>query len=316
MSMFKNSRFSLAILLIVVFVFTSFVSRTVLLVADFSHIDFGLIALVKLYGIGLFYDFLAASYYIAPFAFYLIVMPNKVFNSKIHKYIIWLYILTQIYAFAFNGVSEWFFWEEFGKRFNFIAVDYLVYTHEVINNILESYPVPLLVSIVLFISIGIFYMIYKKYSVLQNAFTCKQNFTQRLKIGLVFVLLPFVFFNIFNKQGLSKVSNNVYNNELAKNGFYSLFSAFRNNELPYDEFYKTIDDKQAMNNLYKLEGFDGNKIKSIKKEGIEKKPNVVLIMVESLSAEYMGAFGDKRGLSPKLDKLVKKSLFFDNFYFA
>jgi hypothetical protein len=29
----------------------------------------------------------------------------------------------------------------FASRFNFIAVDYLVYTHEVLGNIWESYPV-------------------------------------------------------------------------------------------------------------------------------------------------------------------------------
>ena len=37
-------------------------------------------------------------------------------------------------------------------------------------------------------------------------------------------------------------------------------------------------------------------------------------MVESLSAEYMGAFGDDRGWTPNLDDLAKRSLFFDNFY--
>lgn len=314
MDIFKKSRFSLAILLIASFVGMSFVSRTVLLVASFNHIDFGLLELLKLYSSGLFYDLVAASYYIAPFAFYLIVIPNKIFNSKIHKYVIWIFIVTQIYSFAFNGVSEWFFWEEFGKRFNFIAVDYLVYTHEVINNILESYPVPLLVSIVLLISVGIFYMIAKKCTVLDHAFTCEYGFFQRVKVGFIFVLLPFVLFGAFNKQDLSQVSQNSYNNELAKNGFYSLFSAFRNNSLDYDEFYKNEDINTVMSDLYDLKGFNGAKTKIIKNDGFEKKTNVILIMVESLSAEYVGAFGDKRGLTPKLDELAKKSMFFDNFY--
>jgi hypothetical protein len=30
---------------------------------------------------------------------------------------------------------------EFGVRYNFIAVNYLIYTNEVIGNIMESYPV-------------------------------------------------------------------------------------------------------------------------------------------------------------------------------
>ena len=47
-----------------------------------------------------------------------------------------------VYALAFGAVGEWLFWDEFGVRFNFIAVDYLVYTTEVIGNIRESYPMP------------------------------------------------------------------------------------------------------------------------------------------------------------------------------
>ena len=46
----------------------------------------------------------------------------------------------------FVALSEWLFWAEFGNRFDFIAVDYLVYTHEVIGNIKESYPVGMLLT--------------------------------------------------------------------------------------------------------------------------------------------------------------------------
>ena len=39
----------------------------------------------------------------------------------------------------FVSVSEFVFWNEFASRFNFIAVDYPVYTREVVGNIRESY---------------------------------------------------------------------------------------------------------------------------------------------------------------------------------
>ena len=45
------------------------------------------------------------------------------------------------FALGFGVMAEkWFFWDEFGVRFNFIAVDYLVYTHEVIGNIRGKLP--------------------------------------------------------------------------------------------------------------------------------------------------------------------------------
>ena len=42
--------------------------------------------------------------------------------------------------------------------------------------------------------------------------------------------------------------------------------------------------------------------------------NIVLITVESLSAEYLQYFGNKDGITPYLDSLIPRSLFFSNFY--
>lgn len=47
-----------------------------------------------------------------------------------------------LWLLTFFKVSEILFWSEFGVRFNFIAVDYLVYTTEVVANIHQSYPLP------------------------------------------------------------------------------------------------------------------------------------------------------------------------------
>lgn len=311
----NQNRFSFLLLIIGIFITISFIGRTILLLTDFIHVDVGFIPLLKLYGVGLFYDLVASSYYIIPLVIYLTVVPNKLFKMKIHKLLFLSLFFIATYLLIFNAVSEWFFWEEFGKRFNFIAVDYLVYTHEVINNILESYPIPLLVSIILIINIILFSFIIRKTSLITRTFGSNQTFIQRAKIGIFFLLLPILFFNILEAQNLSKVSNNQYNNELAKNGFYSLFSAFRNNTLDYNVFYKTKDTATVMKHLDKLENFNDKHLKVVKNgNSNELKYNVMLIMVESLSAEYMGIFGNENKLTPHLDKLTKESLFFDNFY--
>ena len=307
-------RFKLIVLLIGIFIVISFVTRTILLFTDISEVDLGLLSLLRVYGVGLLYDLIASFYYVIPYVIYLIVVPNKIFNSKIHQLIVKLFIFMQMYILIFNGFSEWFFWEEFGKRFNFIAVDYLVYTHEVIHNILESYPIPLLLSVIFVISAILFFLLMKKTHLFKTVFDAHESFAQRLKTGLIWLLIPVVLFNLFNQQDLTKVSDNQYNNELAKNGFYSLFSAFRNNTLDYDEFYVSKDIDIVLENLEKETSLNNQKIKMINKEGEEQKYNVMLIMVESLSAEYMGIYGDKKNLTPHLDELSKKSLFFDHFY--
>lgn len=76
----------------------------------------------------------------------------------------WLAVLTGLYTggIILNAVSEWFFWSEFGVRYNFIAVDYLVYTNEVVGNIMESYPVVPLFAGVLLLTVGCTWLLFRR----------------------------------------------------------------------------------------------------------------------------------------------------------
>ena len=143
----------------IVFISVSFITRTALLLYSFSLVNSSVGELFNLFLVGMFYDMVAYFYYIIPFVIYLFLIPAKIFNSKIHKIFSLIVFFAVLYGVVFNGFSEWFFWDEFGKRFNFIAVDYLVYTHEVIKNIQESYPMPLLITVIFIITAMIFYII-------------------------------------------------------------------------------------------------------------------------------------------------------------
>ena len=76
----------------------------------------------------------------------------------------WLAVLTGLYTggIILNAVSEWFFWSEFGVRYNFIAVDYLAYTNEVVGNIMESYPVVPLFAGVLLLTVGCTWLLFRR----------------------------------------------------------------------------------------------------------------------------------------------------------
>ena len=314
-----TGRFKFATNFIVIFFLVSLITRIVLLGITYDQADMGATALMKVFTIGMLYDFIAVSYYLIPFVIYLILIPNKFFNSKLHKFISLMIYFMVIYSIVFNAFSEYFFWEEFGKRFNFIAVDYLVYTHEVIHNILESYPIPLLLGIIFVLTTGIMYYTYKKTQLHQKAFTCDMPFGKRVKIGMVYLALPLLFFIFLDKQTLTHTCSNTFNRELAKNGLYSLFSAFRHNALDYNEFYKTLPTNKVLQR-YKIlvstgkEQFLNANTRKIVKAGQEHHYNVILVMIESLSAEYVGAFGDKRGLTPHIDKMIKQSLFFNHLF--
>jgi hypothetical protein len=85
-----------------------------------------------------------------------------------------------------NAISKYLFWNEVGVKYNFIAVNYLVYTNEVIGNIMESYPVFPLFSGLFIIAGTVTYFILKKS---RNYIYSIPTFVEKIKIsGLYFTL--------------------------------------------------------------------------------------------------------------------------------
>jgi len=318
------TRYKFLFYFFILFLAISFTSRCTLLFYSLSNIDTQFMELLQLFIVGFFYDIVAYFYYIIPFVIYLFLIPTKIFNSKLHKIISLALFFTVIYGVVFNGFSEWFFWNEFGKRFNFIAVDYLVYTHEVIRNIQESYPMPMLIGVIFVITGTIFSLMAKRSNFFREIFNDRSSYTSRFGVTILLLTAPLLSFYGLSKQSLANgVSENRYNQEVSKNGFYSLFSAFRNNELDYNDFYKTEDTSKVLTSYRHLVksrndrfiSSDLNRtLKETSSDKNEKKHNVMLVMIESLSASYMGVYGDDRGLTPYMDALSKKSLFFSNFF--
>lgn len=317
-----NSHFGGLFVLYLVFVAISFFSRTVFLIMSLGEVSFSPLNFFWSYLGGLFMDTVAYSYFMIPFVLFLVFVPVHMLPSSLRKTLSVIVYFITFYILIFNAVAEYFFWEEFGVRYNFIAVDYLVYTTEVLGNIKESYPLPLLIGGILAIDVALLLTAIKKgWIVSENVL--KLNFRKRLTTGLALLLLPVLSF-ILIKNTTVEITKNRYNNELAKNGIHSLFAAFLNNELDYELFYATRpneDNFKQLRNLLKAENssFVSNDPFDIRRKitatGDEKRYNVVYITVESLSAEFLSYKGSKLGnVTPNLDALADSSLFFTNLY--
>lgn len=317
-----QGRFGGILVLYFVFISISFLSRIVLLGMSFQEVSFNPLNIIWSFLAGLFMDTVAYTYFMIPFVLFLTLAPNRLFNSAIHKGFAYLVYFITFYILIFNGVAEFFFWEEFGVRYNFIAVDYLVYTTEVLGNIKESYPLPALLSGIFIIDVVLTWFIVKK-KYLAQSLTSKSRTKQRLLLGLGLLLLPVLSYLLVSNTTV-EITKNRYNNELAKNGIHSLFSAFLNNDLDYNTFYATQDNKENFKDLHKLLRSENSHYLSDKpfdiareivNSGEEKHYNVVYITVESLSGEFMSYKGSKLGkITPNLDALADSSLFFSNFY--
>lgn len=214
-----------------------------------------------------------------------------------------------------NTVSEFFFWNEFGVRYNFIAVDYLVYTHTVIGNIMESYPIIPLFSVVGLVTLVATYFIVKN----SRLFLQKlPSFSDKIKGFVIYSLLFGLALFLIPKMKQFENSTNLYSNELQSNGIYRFYLAFLNNELDYESFYKTLPEKEVFAILKKQIPTisENSTLRIIKSDSTEIHKNVVLITIESLSAEFLKEYGNQQKITPFLDSLANQSLQFSNLYAA
>ena len=286
----------------------------------FSQIDFSIFHFFRIIGTGLFFDVGVISFFVVVYLIYLFIFPNRWVGSifdKVFNYFFY-FITTLILTFSF--FAEFTFWEEFQNRFNFIAVDYLIYTYEVVQNINQSYPIPLLLAIIFSIVFLLFFIL-KKRNVFTNTFSSKITAKQRVYVVLG-LLIP-ILYGFFITNNDAEWSKNRYENELSKAGIYSFFAAFRNNELSYTDFYKTQDINTSFtllkNNLitkndtlFSKEKYSIERI--IKSDKQEIKPNVIFICLESFNASFLTHFNNKEGITPNLDSLLTKSIYFENMY--
>ena len=254
---------------------------------------------------------------LALFLFFL-PMPALAYSGRSGQWSLYLMGLVFLFGLLFVAVCELVFWNEFSVRFNFIAVDYLVYTTEVIGNIRESYPILTWVSLLVVSTLILFALSRRGLRTRDES----SRFWQRGKVALLWLVLTVVSLLAINGSMKDRTSNS-YVNELAGNGIYQFFAAFRSAHLDYAKFYRTLPDDQALGILrQQLKTPDATFLSSdphdltrlISHPGAEKHLNVVLISVESLSGDYLGTFGNTEHITPYLDSLVSQSVFFDNLY--
>lgn len=279
----------------------------------------GITEFFKIFAIGAVYDIAFVSYAAIPFVVILLALPNRWLQSRPFRLLILVSVFSVLFLLLFNLAAEWLFWEEFSVRFNFISVDYLVYRREVTDNILESYPLLQILSGIFMLSAVLFLFIRKN---ILKSLEFPENFRARLASAVIILTIPVLAFLLLD-QTQHDISDNNYVKELAANGPYQLFAAFRNNSLDYRTFYALGDDRQLSRTLKTEVHETGssfertglyNITRKITGNGPEQKRNIILISVESLSAEYLSRFGSKENITPFMDEWFTQGMLFTNFH--
>ena len=347
-----GSRQGGALLLAASYVLLGSLLRVGLLIASAGEVSWGLATFASLL-VGLLFDLVMAWFLTLPLGLLGAVWPASWSASRWLRLPLRAAWLFGAFLFTFWKISEILFWEEFGVRFNFIAVDYLVYTTEVVKNIRESYNLPLIIGVVLAVATGLF-LLWRRLGFVRrweegaaaDASPRWRDFAALLSPLLVLLLVVYFVGRHDLKDASAARSSvaerltaglrhmgdvqpgwaNSYDAELAKNGEYAFLAAFWANQLEWHRFYPSRPDAVAKLRATLLAqggeaataGGNDDITRRIKPATPARKWNVIQITIESLSAEYVGCYGSPeyqpKNLTPNLDRLSRESLWFSRCY--
>ena len=270
---------------------------------------------------GLWFDLAVVAWFLAPICLYELLLPDRWRASRAHRAarMAWLWLLVAL--LLFGAVAEATFWIEFSTRFNFIAVDYLLYTKEVISNVRESYSVGWILAAIGLAAAAITMLLARAIGASDIRAV---SWRQRGALLVAALALPALSASLARIEQMEG-TDNAYANELSGNGLFALAAAMRRNELDYDKFYLTIAQERANEVLAAL-GVERQPLAEVLKEAARDDPatddvpfirrpkNLVLVSVESLSASFVGAYGATTGLTPNLDALARDGLKFEQVF--
>lgn len=114
-----------------------------------------------------------------------------------------------------------------------------------------------------------------------------------------------------NNTGVAYFSSYNYANHAAVNPLWNLFYSFKRMDAR-THHYSFMDDDKALKIFNEMKSAEGDSTLQVLKKD---RPNVVLILMESFSAQVVGALGGEQ-VTPNLDSLAKEGILFSNIYAA
>lgn len=272
---------------------------------------------ILLLGIG--FDLVTCVYLVMPLAIYLLLVPERMFHSRIHRALVWGAFATLCFGLTYLAAVEYFFFDEFNARFNFVAVEYLIYPHEVFINIWQSYPVGTALAASAAIAAAVVWRLRDR---IRATLAAQTRFAQRLRTTLVLAAALVPLHLSINASSAHTGQNRVAD-ELSGNGLYSFFSAAMTSRLDYEQYYLTLPGDEtaararalvAQPNTRFIAGAASPIARHVSHDAAARRLHVIVVLEESLGAEFVGAYGAANSLTPKLDSIAGQSLVFTNTY--
>lgn len=312
-----------------------FVFRILLLVANYSFysdLDNKSYYVAKSLLIGLRFDNVVACYIILlPLGIVLISSLFGVFNQIVMRVVNTFLQVVYILAFAIEAANIPYF-KYFFNHLNASIYNWLGYTDTTLSMMAGeiSYYIYALVFIVIaygWIRLTNFYLKRLKSN------SAPWNFKSQLYllpvscivIGLAIVGLRGSVYVSPIRTGAAFFCQNPFFNQVGNNPVFNLIRSTLDVNSSSNRKLSLMDDGVAVNNVKALLNMDSHPAtpgailsRTMVSDSalVKNNPNIVLIFMESMSAELMNRHGNDMNLTPFLDSLSRESIYFENFYSA
>ncbi|MBN2571107.1 MAG: sulfatase-like hydrolase/transferase [Ignavibacteriales bacterium] len=193
-----------------------------------------------------------------------------------------------------------------------------------------------LIFVIIFIVLVIFYWILIKI-IFNKTFKTKKIISGRIleKKHLIFQVTTFILIGLTLflgirgridekspiRVGTAYFSAYPFPNQLGLNPVFTFIQSYLDDLKKKDEKIKFMDEDEAVANVRSYFNLTNKNFISpisrvVTPNSKQLKANVVLVIMESMSAEKMWRYGNRKNLTPYLDSLLIVSYNFDNFYSA
>lgn len=300
----------------------SLITRLVLLALARHDLRASVGEVVKALAVGEVYDLLAALWVAAPLVLVIALLPDRWWERRFVRgwMRVWLFFLFSLATFVV--AAEVLFFDEFTGRFNFVAVDYLIFPTEVVTNLWESYPLPAILAGVVAIGALALWLVRRRVAA---AFASRSTAGSRLTtLGAYAVALGVLTWVM--SPNMARVSQDRALNEVALNGWYTFTLALLGQDAPYEGLYATRPAAAEADRLRRLVS-EPTASTALPTEGIptarritptlpEQRRNVVVVLEESLGADFVNALHPRKDTAwtPRYDSLITEGTLLANAY--
>lgn len=284
-------------------------------------------ALVNAFFIGARFDLRVGILACLPLAF-IGIIPSKIYK-KICLY--WFSFFASV--FLLFGMIELEFYAEFQQRLNGLVFQYLKEDFSTAMYMVWT-GLPVITYLIGWLC-GTWLLWYLFKFLLDRTCSNVKNHSgvRNIPVTVFLVLLTIVAWRGTLRSGPplrwgdAYQSDNMFLNHLALNGSFTLFKAmvYHKSDDAESKWLKALPDQEALSVTRTMIMTKGDRLVDEDQAALRRVSgaysstaisprNLVIILLESFSGQFVGALGNKSGVTPEFDALTKEGVLFTNFY--